>query len=91
MTAKKNKGGASYLDKLGTESARRYAPIIVQQAESEGIPLPLPVNDLEKLLNNTIDALTKEGKMPFPQDLSSVRRQTFITAWYTEMARKGIA
>ncbi len=80
---------ASYLNELGTESARRYAPVIKKQAEEAGIALPLSDENLSALLENTIKGLHQEQKLDW-NSTSSTRQQVFIDAWVSEMNRQGI-
>ena len=80
---------ASYLEELGTGSARRYAPVILEQADREGIALPLTDDDLGILLENTIRGFHQEQKLDW-NATSSTRKQVFIDAWVAEMNRQGI-
>jgi len=80
---------ASYLDALGSESARRYAPVIRAQAAESGVPLPLGGDDLSVLLRQTIKGLHQEGKVDWNRT-PDTRKQVFTEAWAAEMRRQGI-
>jgi hypothetical protein len=81
--------GASYLNELGAESARTYAPVILKQASEAGINLPLPDEDVSVLLTNTIKGLHQEQKIDWNRT-PTTWQQVFIDAWVAEMNRQGI-
>jgi len=80
---------ASYLERLGTTSASRYAPVVARQASEASVPLPLPDEDVATLLTNTIAGLQKEKKLYWDKT-PATRQQVFIDAWVAEMTRQGI-
>jgi hypothetical protein len=80
---------ASYLDRLGTSSAVKYAPVIARQAGEANVSLPLPDEDVATLLTNTIEGLQKEKKL-YWEKTPATRQQVFIDAWVAEMSRQGI-
>jgi hypothetical protein len=82
--------GATYLDELGTSSARTYAPVIRRQAQEDQVALPLPNADLEILLRNTIQGLETQHFLLWDKT-SSDRRPIFLNSWFSEMQRQGIA
>lgn len=81
--------GATYLDELGTASARRYAEVVKRQARDAGIPLPLPDADVGMLLDNTVRGLGHEGRLTW-DETPDVRRHVFTAAWLREMDRQGV-
>lgn len=88
-TARQDLADPTYLDHLGKESARRYGPIVIEQASRMGLRLPLPTAELTQLLENTIRGLEAEGKIKWNR-LPQIRRQVFIVAWDREMSMQGI-
>ena len=86
---KKDLSSATYLDRLGRESARAYAFVISAQASREGVALPRPDDEVNQFLDNTIEALEKQEKLPWSK-LSNERMIVFIDAWVDEMNRLGI-
>ena len=80
---------ATYLDQLGTESAKIYAPGIKRQALERGLPLPLPDADVEYLLGETIRGLQSQKKLNW-LTFSLDRQAVFTNAWTAEMDRQGI-
>jgi hypothetical protein len=80
---------ATYLDRLGTESARTFAASIKQQAQERGMLLPLDDNSVGELLDHTVESLQSENKIDWVRT-SDVRRQVFYEAWIAEMTRQGI-
>lgn len=80
---------ATYLDRLGEQAAKAYAPIVLAQAESEGIDLPVDDKNANLLLDNTIVSLNKQGKLDWNKT-NTERRHVFIKAWDDEMRRLGI-
>jgi hypothetical protein len=80
---------ATYLDRLGAEAARAYAPVIRQQAPMLSVDLPLDDENLHVLFQNTLEALEKQGKIRWSKT-PSVRQDVFLKSWYDEMNRLGI-
>lgn len=80
---------ATYLDGLGTSSARTYAEVIERQVRDAGIPLPLPDHDVGALLDNTVRGLGHQGLVDWSKT-PDIRRSVFVNAWLTEMSRLGI-
>jgi hypothetical protein len=80
---------AAYLDQLGRESARAYAFVLSAQASHEGIPLPLPDDEVNRHLDVTIAELERQGRLPW-SSLSSERTSVFVNAWVDEMNKLGV-
>jgi len=80
---------ATYLDGLGRESARKYAPTIRADALKYGAKLPLDALNTEALLQNTIEGLQRSRHLDWPRT-SSDRQRVFINSWLTEMQHLGI-
>lgn len=80
---------ATYLDGLGTSSARTYAEVVKRQARDAGIPLPLPDADVGALLDNTVRGLGHQGLLDW-EATPDLRRAVFVEAWVREMTRQGV-
>lgn len=83
---------ATYLDKLGHRSSLIYADALLRQiSQSERVvTLPLPVTDLQVLLDNTITGLTKMRQLDW-KHTNGERQGAFTNAWYEGMRSKGLA
>jgi hypothetical protein len=86
---KKDLTSATYLDGLGRESARQYAPSIREDAARFGAKLPLDQPNAEALLQNTITGLQRSRLLDW-SSTSSDRQYVFINSWLTEMQHLGI-
>ncbi len=92
MTKKRrpqDRSSATYLDRLGHESARAYTFVISVQAAQAGLKLPLPDADVEQLLHNTIVGLEEQGRLAWAS-LPAERQSVFINAWVDEMNKLGV-
>jgi hypothetical protein len=86
---KKDLTAATYLDSLGRESARKYAPTIREDALKYGAKFPLSATNTEVLLQNTIEGLQRSHLLDWPHT-NFDRQQVFINSWLTEMQHLGI-
>jgi hypothetical protein len=80
---------ATYLDRLGTESARTSASSIRRQAQERGVALPLDDSCMGELLDHALEGLQSKNRIDWPHT-PDLRRQVFIEAWIAEMTRQGV-
>jgi len=90
MAKRNKKTDASYLDKLGRDTAMAYAFVLKVQAAGDNNSLPLPEKEVGQLLDAAIEGLHKLGKIDWTRT-NADRKQVFVISWYNEMQKLGIA
>jgi hypothetical protein len=90
MAKRNKKTDASYLDKLGRETARAYAFVVRVQAARDDNFHSLSEKEVGQLLDGAIEGLHKQGKIDWTRT-NTERKQVFIMSWYNEMQKLGIA
>lgn len=91
MKKKTDLTNATYLDELGTKTAREQIVQTVQALAAAGkLSLPIDSRSLNTMLDNTVIELNRQGKLAWFRT-PDVRKEVFIMAWYREMQRQGVA
>jgi hypothetical protein len=89
MNKAKTSVDSTYMDSLGTLSAKDSADTIRKRAAEQGITLPMNDKQLDQVLAWTINELVRLRKMSWRRATVEARA-AFLIAWSTEMDHQGI-
>ena len=75
---------------LGLAYARRLAPVVRDQASSQGVRLPVPHTELFDALRSVYDLVEREHRLPFDH-LTARLQDAFLHSFWSYLVNERIA